>query len=453
MARFSPLRRVAVLIGVMSVSAAADVPKPVDDAEAQQLLAEVAKAYQALPAYADEGELIVAISIDGKIEKQTTPLHLSLIRPNLLKIEAGAVTAASDGKTLTMSVAPTKRFTSVPAPKDLTVETFRTGALGSVLFGGLSNRPMLILLNLLVGETPVKTILTELDARPSHVQTVDADGQKWLTVRLDTEKGPDYRLVIHPTTKLLSRIEIIPESDNAGAVPGSKVTPERLEWTAGRITTDVSKEDLVAYKPPEGYGKIEPYEKVAAQTKDAPKHRVEDVVGSPSPDFSLTVMDAAGKFVTVTKADLAGKVVMIDFWATWCGPCLAELPEVQKMIEAYAKEKKDVVIIALSLDQRPSELREVRKLVEKTLEEKKITLDGNTVGKIALDPSGATGEAFQIEAFPTVILLDAKGIVQSAHVGYSKDVRAVLTKDIDTLLAGQTLAKPKGAAVKPKVDD
>ena len=70
----------------------------------------------------------------------------------------------------------------------------------------------------------------------------------------------------------------------------------------------------------------------------------------------------------MTKADLAGKVVMIDFWATWCGPCLMELPEVQKMVEAYAKDKKDVVIVALSQDSKPSELAEVRKLIEKTLE-------------------------------------------------------------------------------------
>ena len=86
-----------------------------------------------------------------------------------------------------------------------------------------------------------------------------------------------------------------------------------------------------------------------------------------------------------------------------------ELPEIQKLIEAYAKDKKDVVIVALSQDDDPKELAEVRKLVEKTLDEKKIKLTGTPVGLIGLDPSNSVGEAFQVEAYPTVVLLDAQG--------------------------------------------
>ena len=134
---------------------------------------------------------------------------------------------------------------------------------------------------------------------------------------------------------------------------------------------------------------------------------------------------------------------MIDFWATWCGPCLQELPEIQKLIEALAKDKKDVVLVALSQDSEPTELAEVRKLVEKTLDEKKIKLTGNPVGQIGLDPSGSIGKAFDVEGFPTVVILDGKGIVQSAHVGFSPDIREKLTAEIDTLLAGKPLAKGK----------
>ena len=135
---------------------------------------------------------------------------------------------------------------------------------------------------------------------------------------------------------------------------------------------------------------------------------------------------------------------MIDFWATWCGPCLMELPEVQKLVEGYAKDKKDVVIVALSQDEEPKELAEVRKLVEKTLDEKMIKLTGTPVGLIGLDPSHSVGEAFQVNAYPTVVLLDGKGIVQAAHVGIPNGeisgVLAVLGKSIDTLLEGKPLA-------------
>jgi hypothetical protein len=116
---------------------------------------------------------------------------------------------------------------------------------------------------------------------------------------------------------------------------------------------------------------------------------------------------------------------------------------VQKLIEAYDKAKKDVVVVALSQDTEPKEIAEVRKLVEETLAKKKIVLTGNSVGKIALDPSGSIGEAFKVEGFPTVVILDTNGVVQSAHVGYNPEVGATLTKEIDVLLEGKSLAKAK----------
>ena len=117
------------------------------------------------------------------------------------------------------------------------------------------------------------------------------------------------------------------------------------------------------------------------------------------------------------------------------------------MIEACTDTKKDVIIVALSQDKEPQELAEVRKLVETTLEKDKIVLTGNPVGKIALDPSGTTGDAFKVEALPTVVLLDGQGVVQATHIGPPnndfKQVVPVLSKSIDTLLAGKSLLTPK----------
>ena len=169
------------------------------------------------------------------------------------------------------------------------------------------------------------------------------------------------------------------------------------------------------------------------------------MVGQPAPDFTLMVYDGPGKTKTLSKADLAGKVVMIDFWATWCGPCMIELPEVQKMVEEYAKKDKELLIVALSQDSKPSEPDAVRKLIEETLEEKKIMLTGSPVGVIGHDPDGTVGSAFNIEGLPTVVILDGKGVVQSVHVGYNENVRKVLTSEIDTLLSGKSIAKPEPA--------
>ena len=86
-------------------------------------------------------------------------------------------------------------------------------------------------------------------------------------------------------------------------------------------------------------------------------------------------------------------------------------------------------------------MSQVRKLVEKTLSEKKLTLSAAPVGLIGLDPSKSVGGAFELEGYPTLVILDQKGIVQSVHVGYdpssSVPLNKSLAKEIDTLLGRQ----------------
>ena len=100
-----------------------------------------------------------------------------------------------------------------------------------------------------------------------------------------------------------------------------------------------------------------------------------------------------------------------------------------------------MLIVALSQDMLPEEIPALRKLVEKTLADKGIDLTAGQVGRIGLDPSNAVGRAFNVEGFPSLVILDRKGIVRSAYVGYHSDtdvpLHQSLAREIDAILAGK----------------
>ena len=391
------------------------------------------------------------MTLGGKSQRQARPLRLTFVRPNKLDLDAGTIRLTCDGKTLTTVIEPMKKYMTAPAPEAIDIDTFREGPTGAVLFGGPTAAPtaspMYVLLNLLAGANP-DVMLDQMGG------TLRAAGSSKDAMLIDMQEGPDLLLTVDPATKLLSAIElkIDPAQLEKSAPPGQSLTIDRFGWASGTVSTRVPADRSFAFAVPKGFTPIDAEkDRPALAAAPAPQYAVQEKLGKPAPEFTLTVLDGPGKTRTLGKADLAGKVVVIDFWATWCGPCLMELPEIQKLVEHYAA-RKDVLVVALSQDDHPAEISEIRKLVEKTLADKKINLTSAAVGRIGLDPSNAVGKAFEVEGYPTLVILDGKGIVQSAHVGYNAEagepLHKTLATEIDALLEGKSLAGEKGKDAK-----
>ncbi len=405
-----------------------------DDPIARARFDELSKAYKALSSYTDQGQFVMAMTADGKTQKQAVPLTVTFVRPNKVDIDTGLVRLTSDGTTLTTSMIPLKRYMATPAPQRIDFEMLREGSIGAALFGGPSRVPMFILLNLLIAPDPSAAIAQIGGSfQLAGMTGPKADGVKPgnAGILIDLGKGaPGVLLTVDPVTKLLSSIDlkVAPE-----VLADRKVSIEKLGWSAGVVSTEVPKDRSFAFEAPKGFAKVDTS---LGAAQDAPAN--DSKVGKPAPDFTLTVLDGPGKTKTITKAELTGKVVVIDFWATWCGPCLKELPEIQKLIDSYANSREDVFVVALSQDEEPSDLPLLRKLVEKTLAETNINLTDGPVGRTGLDPSNSVGRAFEVEGYPTLIILDGKGIVQSVHVGFNPDAEQplskTLAKEIDTLI-------------------
>ncbi len=140
----------------------------------------------------------------------------------------------------------------------------------------------------------------------------------------------------------------------------------------------------------------------------------EAVVGSLMPEYSATTFE--GK-----KFDLGGergKVVLLNLWATWCGPCRYEIPELQKLHDANAGRGFEV--IGVSLDDGGADM------VKQFAAEHKITYP------VLLDPDGKLANIFQTSEVPTSVLIDRKGKIIWKQLGpiTEADVKTLMDKAI-----------------------
>lgn len=146
----------------------------------------------------------------------------------------------------------------------------------------------------------------------------------------------------------------------------------------------------------------------AALEPDAPQQGEDGESGRPAigdamPDFEAVYLD--GKKFTV--GDQKGKVVLLNLWATWCGPCRFEIPELIKLQNAHKSDRFDV--IGVSVDDATEE--KGKKEVADFVGEKKINYP------IVLDPDGKLAEILRTSVIPTSVLVDRKGRVVWYHVG------------------------------------
>lgn len=120
--------------------------------------------------------------------------------------------------------------------------------------------------------------------------------------------------------------------------------------------------------------------------------------GEIAPDFELTTLDGE----TVQLSDYRGERVMLNFWATWCPPCRAEMPDMQDLYD-----EEDVVILAVNMTETESNLEEVPDFVDEL----------DLTFPIPMDEEGDIMDAYQIQAYPTSYMIDSNGRIQFIALG------------------------------------
>lgn len=125
-------------------------------------------------------------------------------------------------------------------------------------------------------------------------------------------------------------------------------------------------------------------------------------IGRVAPDFTLPTVDG-GQFVL---REQRGKPVVLNFWASWCGPCQRELPAIQRAAEHYG----DSVVFA-GIDQG-----ETLELVQAYAEQHGLTFT------IPLDGNGDIGYDYNVKGLPTTFFIDAEGVIQGLWMGEMNSV-------------------------------
>jgi peroxiredoxin len=126
-------------------------------------------------------------------------------------------------------------------------------------------------------------------------------------------------------------------------------------------------------------------------------------IGDPMPDFTLA--DLSGKTWTLSEIIPKKKIVMINFWASWCGPCRMEMPGFEKL---YAAQKNNgFIILAIAEDKERADLDEY-------LKKKPVSFP------VLVDQKGALLKKFNIESLPTTVLVGGDGKIKQVHEGVQR---------------------------------
>ena len=153
-----------------------------------------------------------------------------------------------------------------------------------------------------------------------------------------------------------------------------------------------------------------------AATFAAPAQALE--LGDPAPAFSAPGLSGG----TVSLSAYRGKVVYLDFWASWCGPCAQSLPALEALRKEFAPA--DFQIVAVNLDRNPA-------VAAKFLKQRPVGYPS------AIDPKGSLPTAFGVEAMPTSFLIDRAGVVRHVHRGFRESDVDPLRREIQKLVAAR----------------
>lgn len=389
-----------------------------------ELISRMIDAYHKAKSYADAGQLRITIEREGKGAEDSPPqgASVSFVRPNKVRVQCDTpqtraldLMLVCDGKKLRASVGSLdKQVLELDAPPKFAIGNLYLGdAFYETLAQTVGGVP--IQLALLLDSNSIAAILPE-GGIVSALEPRDFDGHACQRVKIELPDGPRVywideqsyvlRLVEFPTEGLRQQIE-------AREGPVKRVAMV-LELLGARLDQPVPDTAFQFEVPSDG--------KVVKQLLNPP-HPVSELLGTTIPDFNFIGINAG----PTNKRSAIGKITVLDFWFTGCGPCREEFPMLAKVYEKY-KTSDRVNFVGVSVDEPGMD--------DKVIQETAAAWGASF--PIARDTSGQFKSAFQSEATPALFVLGPDGKVQYSEVGLNPGITKDLSDVIEVLLAGKS---------------
>jgi peroxiredoxin len=408
---------------------------------------QVAARYRAMQTYQDRLHLAISVEAEDPgaadlpgMEGVEQVAALAFERPNHIALDHEMVKLYCDGIHLWTALPDYGQCTNQPAPEALGPGLDLPGEMA---FGGGEVMVHPVSMLLLSHPGPFLAAMPEVESwRGVSEQTRDGRPGRRVEGTIRVEGMPGERpsrcsFWISTATGLIEELRI-------DATDGYNATVDMMR----KQREDAGEEDAEAASPPARLKKYEalitiqdprvdepiPAERFAFKPggefeevqefgfPDQDELRQQELVGLPAPDFSGKDLRRAD----VSLADFKGRVVVLDFWATWCRPCVEAIPHMQALAERLTEEP--VTVLGVNRDDPGSE-----KKVENFLEKKKITL------RQVLDFEGKIAEQYRVTGIPCTVLIDQQGLVQEISVGFAPGSDEELASNARKLLGGGTL--------------
>jgi len=214
-------------------------------------------------------------------------------------------------------------------------------------------------------------------------------------------------------------VSVKPDLSGSGAPAGFEVLMTFSDWAPASEAPDQGQ-----LTPQESWQKVDDLAEAVvakmrgpAQEEDQAASDAGPMANTPAPAFTLPLL-GGGEF---SPAQHQGKVVVLDFWATWCGPCIRGLPTVTKVTSEYAP--KGVAFAAVNLQEQAEKVSE-------------FMANKGWDFAVALDGDGSVADKFGVSAIPHSVIIDKKGVIRHVHVGFDPATyEEELRKELDALLA------------------